>query len=430
MSCESHSAKAIPTTHNSQLATTMAHINPFKAIRPAKDIADIVSAPSESGHREEAKLHIKKNPNSYLNVVKPFLHFDDEKKIPEKHYTFGREYLERLLNDGILIREELASYYIYRNIVGSKAYTGIIAAASVDDYLNGIILKHENTLTEKQHELMQHVQYIKTIGCPVLLTYPDNAAIDSIVAKVTMRKPEYNFISDDQIKHNLWPVNDTVEVAEISSQFAAMPQLYIADGHHRTAGAAAYSQLCRKNNDDREAAFNFFPVCLIPFSKLTIYEYHRLVKDSEVYEREFLDQVKVFFNVFRCGHLPFQPLQKGEFGLYIKGHAYQLSLKDEYMPEDILGKLDVSIVEKYILNNILHVTDSKTDKRLTFLDGGKGIGTLQHRIDSGEADLAITLYPTSIDELKQIAENNLIMPPKSTWIEPKLRTGLVVYEME
>jgi len=407
----------------------MATIKPFKAIRPAKGMADLVSASSESGHREEAKIHIKKNPNSYLNVVKPFLHFDDEKKIPEKHYTFGREYLEKLLQEGILIREELASYYVYRNIVGSKAYTGIIAAASVDDYLNGVILKHENTLTEKQHELMEHVQYIKTIGCPVLLTYPDNSGIDSLVSKIATRKPEYNFISEDQIKHNLWPVNDIAEVEEISAQFATMPQLYIADGHHRSAGAASYSQLCRKTIDDREAAFNFFPVCLIPFSKLTIYEYHRLVKDSKVHEREFLDNVKVFFNVFLCGHLPFQPLQKGEFGLYIKDHAYQLTLKDEYIPEDILGNLDVSIVEKYILNNILEVTDSKTDPRLTFLDGGKGIGTLQYLIDDGTADLAITLYPTSIEELKAVAENNLIMPPKSTWIEPKLRTGLVVYEM-
>ncbi len=407
----------------------MATIKPFKAIRPAKEIADIVSASSESGHREEAKKHIKKNPNSYLNVVKPFLHFDDEKKNPEKHYTFGREYLEKLLEQGVLIREELVSYYIYRNIVGSKAYTGIIAAASVDDYLNGVILKHENTLTEKQHELMEHVQYIKTIGCPVLLTYPDNAAIDRIVAKITMRKPEYNFISDDQIKHNLWPVNDIAETSEITAQFAAMKQLYIADGHHRSAGAAAYCQSRRRTSDDREAAFNFFPVCLIPFSKLTIYEYHRLVKDPEVYETDFLDNVKVFFDVFTCGNLPFQPLQKGEFGLYIKDQAYQLTLKDEYMPEDILGKLDVSIVEKYLLKNILHITDSKTDSRLSFIDGGKGIGTLQHIIDGGKADLAITLYPTSIQELKAVAENNLIMPPKSTWIEPKLRTGLVVYEM-
>jgi len=407
----------------------LASIIPFKAIRPAKDLADVVSAASESGHREEAKKHIKKNPNSYLNVVKPFLHFDDEFKIPEKHYTFGREYLEKLLDQNVLIREEEASYYIYRNIVGSKAYTGIIAAASVDDYLNGIILKHENTLTEKQNELMEHVKYIKTIGCPVLLTYPDNAAIERIIANATKRKPEYNFLSEDQIKHNLWPVNDAAEIAEITEQFAGMKQLYIADGHHRSAGAASYCEYRRESDDDRNAAFNFFPVCLIPFSKLTIYEYHRLVKDNEVHEREFLDQVKVFFNVSRCGHLPFQPLQKGEFGLYIKGHAYQLNLKDEYMPEDILGKLDVSIVEKYILNNILHVTDSKTDKRLSFLDGGKGIGTLQDKIDSGEADLAITLYPTSIDELKEVAEHHLIMPPKSTWIEPKIRTGLVVYEM-
>lgn len=409
----------------------MASIKPFKALRAIKEKAALVAAPSDSGNRLFALEEMKKNECSYLHVVKPYLHFDDIEKIPEKHYTFGKNYLDKLIENGTLIRENEKSIYIYRSIKGSKAYTGIIAIASIDDYNNNIILKHENTRSEKQAELLEHIKYIKNIGSPVLVTYPDNQKIDELIHDITLQKPEYNFISDDQVKHNLWPISNEEDIEHIENEFAQIDKLYIADGHHRSAGAAAYSSYCRaaETETNLDADFNYMPVCLIPFSKLKIYEYHRLIKDSGINTLDFIQQLNQYFEVHACGDLPFQPLEKGEFGIYIKDHAYQLSLKNIYKPSSILDCLDVSVVEQYILNKLLNVIDSKTDPRLMFLDGSKGIGTLQHIVDKGDADIAITLFPTSIDEVIEVAENNLIMPPKSTWIEPKIRTGMIIYEM-
>lgn len=409
----------------------MAHIKPFKALRAVKDKAAFVAAPADSGNRNFALQEIHNNPHSYLHVVKPYLHFDDHDKIPEKHYTFGKAYLDQMISDGILMRESCEAIYIYRSIKGSRSYTGIIAAAAIKDYLNNTILKHENTRTDKQQELLEHIRYIKNIGSPVLVTYPDNQTIDQIIHRATLAKPEYNFISDDQVKHNLWPVTDVNDLRCIEQEFNHIDKLYIADGHHRSAGAAAYSAYCAENEvtPSETAPYHFMPVCLIPFSKLKIYEYHRLIKDLHLDTTALLQQLKIYFLVQPCGDLPFQPLNKGEFGIYISGQAYQLQLKPELTPGDILGKLDVSIVETFILNNILGITDSKSDPRLMFLDGSKGIGTLQHTVDSGEATMAITLFPTAIEEVIEVAENQLIMPPKSTWIEPKIRTGMIIYEM-
>lgn len=409
----------------------MASIKPFKALRAIKEKAAHVAAPSDSGNRNFALNEIKNNPYSYLHIVKPYLHFDDDIIIPEKHYTFGRNYLEKMVEDGTLIRDQKPSIYIYRSIKGSKSYTGIIAAAAIDDYLNDVILKHENTRSDKQAELLEHIQYLKNVGSPVLVTYPDNEAIDHLITSITQHAPEYNFISNDQVKHNMWPVSNELDLEHIENEFTKIQTLYIADGHHRSAGAAAYGQYCRQQQGTYtgEENFNYMPVCLIPFSKLKIFEYHRLVTDAKAHTPQFIIELEQYFYIQPCGHLPFQPLQKGEFGIYIKGHAYQLRLKEAYQPTQILDKLDVSIVEKYILQNIFNIHDSKTDKRLHFIDGSKGIGTLQNIIDQGEADMAITLYPTSIQEVIDVAENNLIMPPKSTWIEPKIRTGMVIYEM-
>lgn len=409
----------------------MASVIPFKALRAVKEKAAHVAAPSDSGNKNFALQEIKSNPHSYLHVVKPYLHFDDTEKIPEKHYTFGKQYLDRMIAEGILMRESIPAIYIYRSIKGSRAYTGIIAAAAINDYLNNTILKHENTRSDKQQELLEHIQYIKNIGSPVLVTYPDNQTIDDIIHRITLQKPEYNFISDDQVKHNMWPITDETDLRMIEKEFENIEKLYIADGHHRSAGAAAYADFCRQQHPTYQGhePFNYMPVCLIPFSKLKIYEYHRLVKDATLNTQDFLHQLKNYFEVHPCGDLPFQPLEKGEFGVYIQGHAFQLKLKSEFQPADTLGKLDVSIVEEYILKRLMGIADSKSDQRLMFMDGSKGIGTLQHAVDSGEADVAITLFPTSIEEVIGIAEQELIMPPKSTWIEPKIRTGMIIYEM-
>lgn len=411
----------------------MAIVKPFKALRPAKDKVGLVSAPSyDSSSRDKSFDELSSNPYSYLHVVKPYLHFKDEKKNPEKHFPIGLEYLQTFKENGWLQKEENESFYIYRVIKGSSAYTGIIAVASVQDYDANRILKHEKTLTEKQQEVAEHIKWFKQLGNPVLLTYPDSSRINKLVETyIEHHVPEYNFISSDQLKHNLWVVKDEADIALVQAEFGAIPQLYIADGHHRSAGASMHAAMPHHahRSDDLH---QYFPVCLIPFSSLHIYEYHRLVKDLYVYDRHFIEHVGQYFDVVPSGDLPVQPLKPREFGLYFNKKAYMLTLKPEFASQlqGTLANLDVSIVEEYILKRIFEINDSKTDKRISFIDGTKGIGTLQQLIDQKDFDLAITLYKTSIEEMVQIADQNLIMPPKSTWIEPKLRTGLVIYETE
>jgi uncharacterized protein (DUF1015 family) len=316
------------------------------------------------------------------------------------------------------------------------AYTSLIAAASIDDYNNNIILKHENTITEKENELAEHIEFFSGLANPVLLTYPDNDDIEEVIHRtIHSHAPEYNFISQDQIKHNLWPVNKAADLAKIENAFAQISHLYIADGHHRSGGSATFAKNKRaeKGSYDGTELFNFFPVCLIPFNKLHIFEYHRLVKDESVVNSvDFMEKIGKYFNIMPSGHIPIQPLEKQEFGIYMNNDAFVLTLKDEFKNELVgtLANLDVSIVEEFILKRVFNITDSKTDKRLNFLDGSRGLLPLQNAVDSGDFDLAITLFPTSIEEVKQIADENLIMPPKSTWIEPKIRTGLIIYETE
>lgn len=414
----------------------MAIIKPFRALRPSRDKVAQVSSPAyDSGSRDKSFHELETNPYSYLHIVKPYLHFKGEKKNPEKHFPLGLDYLKKFKEQGWFIKDPKDSYYIYRVIKGSNAYTGIIAAASVDDYNRNNILKHENTLTEKQNELADHIRWFRQLGNPVLLTYPDSSRIEGVVEHYTgNHTPEYNFISQDGLKHNLWVVNHDEDVNLIREEFENIPRLYIADGHHRSAGSAAYCDYKRNEEPlfDGSEHFNYFPVCLIPFSKLHIYEYHRLVKDELVNSPRFMEEVSRYFEVTPSGNIPVQPLKPREYGLYFNHHAYLLRLKDEHAEqlEGILANLDVSIVEEFILKRIFAIKDSKTDKRLSFLDGSKGILALQETIDKKEFDLAVTLYQTSIEEVRAVAENDLIMPPKSTWIEPKLRTGLVIYETE
>jgi uncharacterized protein (DUF1015 family) len=409
----------------------MAIIKPFKALRPPKDKVSHVSAPSyDSASRDKSHEELATNPYSYLHIVKPYLHFKDEKKNPDKHFPLGLDYFEKFKREGFLIKENQEAFYIYRVIKGSNAYTGIIGAASVEDYDNNNILRHENTLTEKQNELADHINWFKQLGNPVLLTYKDSDQINALVELyIENHIPEYNFISHDQLKHNLWVVKDANDIKLVNQEFERIQKLYIADGHHRCAGASAYSKMAT-NKDRTDDLYKFFPVCLIPFSKLHIYEYHRLVKDTFVYDSHFMEHIGQYFDITPSGDLPVQPLKPREFGIYFNKKAYLLKPKSQILIglDGILNQLDVSIVEEFILKRIFEINDSKTDKRISFIDGTKGIGTIQHMIDKKEFDLAITLYKTSIEEVVAIAENDMIMPPKSTWIEPKIRTGLIIYE--
>ena len=413
----------------------MAEVKPFRALRPVKDKAGQISAqPYDSSHPEISTAEFQNNPFSYLHVVKSYMDFSDEVRNPSSHFSDGLAYLEKLKSEGQLIRETKPAFYIYRLIRGSTAFTTLIASAAIDDYLNEKILKHENILTEKLGELVEHISFFNSMGNPVLLTYPDNEQIDLILDKyIHNHAPEYNFISINQMKHNLWVVEETEDVRQIEEAFRGMTYLYIADGHHRSAGAAAYCEKVRSELKQfrGDEAFNFFPACLIPFSKLQIHEYHRLIKDEKtVNDPTLLYRLSEFFIIKDAGNIPIQPLSKGEMGIYFNRKSFQLRLKPELIQSlsGLLDHLDVSIVEEFILRKIFNIHDSKSDRRLSFLDGSKGLGNLQKWVDSGEQSIAITLYPTSIEELKMIADARLIMPPKSTWIEPKIRTGLVIYE--
>lgn len=413
----------------------MAKVKPFAALRPAKDkVGEVSATPFDGASKDQALAEMLHNPISYLHVVKPHLHFKGEKKNPEKHFPLGLEFLQKLREQGNLIKDEKPCFYIYRLIKGHQAYAGIIAMASVDDYNQNRILKHENTLTEKQNEIAEHISFYNNLGNPVLLTYPDDESIDLLINQYILKHvPEYNFISADQVKHNMWVVTEEKDIQLLESRFEAIPNLYIADGHHRSAGSATFCDMRRKENPNYtgEETFNFFPVCLIPFSKLSIFEYHRLVRDKAIVNSpDFLEEIKKYFNKIPSGHLPVQPLNKKEFGLYFHGKAFLLQLKPEWEAtlQGTLAHLDVSIVEEFILKRIFNITDSKTDARLSFMDGGRGIGHLQEAVDKGDFDVAISLYPTSMEEVKRVAEENLIMPPKSTWIEPKIRTGLIILD--
>jgi uncharacterized protein (DUF1015 family) len=413
----------------------MAKVKPFAALRPAKDkVGEVSATPFDGASKDQALTEMMHNPNSYLHVVKPHLHFKGEKKNPAKHFPQGLAYLQRLRDQGLLIKDNKPCFYIYRIIKGHQAYAGIIASASVDDYNNNVILKHENTLTEKQNEIAEHIQFYNNLGNPVLLSYPDDESIDLLINQYILKHvPEYNFISTDQVKHNMWVVTEEKDIQLLETRFEAIPTLYIADGHHRSAGSATFCDRKRAENPNftGEETFNFFPVCLIPFSKLSIFEYHRLVRDKAIVNNpDFLEEIKKYFIKIPSGHLPVQPLNKKEFGLYFQGKAFLLQLKPEWEAtlQGTLAHLDVSIVEEFILKRIFNITDSKTDARLSVMDGGRGIGHLQEAVDKGDYDLAISLYPTSMEEVKRVAEENLIMPPKSTWIEPKIRTGLIILD--
>jgi uncharacterized protein (DUF1015 family) len=411
----------------------MAVIRPFRALRPARDKAAVVSAQSyDSGSRDKATAEIASNPHSYLHIVKPYLHFPGEKKDPAKHFPVGIQYLKSFMANEWLKQDEKDSFYIYRVIRGSSAYTGIIASASVDDYLENRILRHENTLTEKQNGLAEHISWFNGLGNPVLVTYPDSPHIAKVIDHyLENHVPEYNFISEDQLKHNLWVVDHQDDIDLIRNEFASIGKLYIADGHHRSAGAATYCLQERAKGFSGDELFNFFPVCLIPFSGLQIFEYHRLINDPVITGSPgFLDNIREYFEVVPSGDLPVQPLKPHEFGLYVQGAAYLLKLKPALVSglQPPLQTLDVSIVEEFLLRRVYGINDSKTDARLSFMEGSKGIGHLQEAVDSGRFTAAITLFRTSIEEVREIADQGLIMPPKSTWIEPKIRTGLIIYQ--
>ncbi|MCB0410188.1 MAG: DUF1015 domain-containing protein [Flavobacteriales bacterium] len=413
----------------------MAKIVPFKAIRPTRDKAYLVSSMPAyiyPKHLLEAKL--ESNPYTFLHVINPEFRADNKTQ-PNTVERFQnvREKFDEFNNEGIFIQDSKESFYIYRQITKTNTYVGLISGISVDDYLNGNIKIHEHTLTQREETFKLYLDVCQFNAEPVLLTYEDNPTVDTIINKYINTRSEYEFCTTHHIKQDLWLVNDENDISTLVEAFKNIKSIYIADGHHRSASSVLYAQSKREENPnyDKESKFNYFLSYLIPESKLNIIEYNRTVSSLNEHTPEsFIEEVSKSFEIDEK-MTTYSPIKKHNFSMYLAGKWYSLTAKKgTYNEDDIVGNLDARILTENILKPILGIKDLKTDNRIEFMEGTRGAEGLQMKVDNEEAIVAFGLYPVSIEQLKAVADANNIMPPKSTWIEPKMRSGLTIYSLE
>ncbi|MCM8711954.1 DUF1015 family protein [Clostridium sp. SYSU_GA19001] len=414
----------------------MAVIRPFKALRPTKDLAEKVAAlPYDVMNSDEAREMTKNNPYSFLHVDKAEI--DLEKGIDlydKKVYEKARENLYKMADEGIFIEDETPRLYIYRQIMNGRMQTGVVACTSIDDYMNNIIKKHEHTRADKEQDRINHVDYCDANTGPIFLTYKAVDEIENIVSKWTQKEPVYNFISEDGISHIVWIVECSKDIEKLCELFKNVNYLYIADGHHRAASAVKVGQLRRKQNPNYtgEEEFNFFLSVIFPDKDLYIMDYNRVVKDlNGLSHEEYMLKVSEKFEISLYeGKGPYKPSERHTYGMYLNGKWYKLSAKEgTYNPEDPVDRLDVSILQNNLLSSILGIEDPRTDKRIDFVGGIRGLEELQKRVDEGMS-VAFSMYPTTIKDLMDIADAGEVMPPKSTWFEPKLRSGLFIHKLK
>ncbi len=411
----------------------MAEIRPFRCIRPSKEAASRVAAlPYDVYSRQEAKELVKENPQSFLAVDRPETQFDDSVDIyaPEV-YERARETLEVWQTEGILTADEEECFYLYELTMDGRSQTGIVACASVDDYLNGVIAKHENTREEKEQDRIRHVDVTNAHTGPIFLAYRSDVDLNRLVEQVKQGMPLYDFTADDGICHRVWRISGENETARIRERFGVMEKVYIADGHHRAASAAKVGLMRRAEKPDYTGAeeFNYFLSVLFPDDQLMIMPYNRVVQDLNGLSREeFLDRIQEGFSVKEVGSEAFAPAVRGQVGMYLDGIWYQLDAKPEIRPSDPVKGLDVSVLQDNLLEPVLGILDPRTDDRIQFVGGIRGLSELERLVDGGAA-VAFAMYPTSIQELFDVADAGLLMPPKSTWFEPKLRSGLFIHSL-
>jgi uncharacterized protein (DUF1015 family) len=406
----------------------MATITPFRALRPEPSLArQIASRPYDVLNSQEAREEAAGNPDSFLHITKSEIDLPaDVDTHTQQVYDKAKENLQSFIDKGILLQEDKPCYYIYRLIMNGRSQTGLVCGSSVDDYENDIIKKHEFTRPDKEADRINHM---KTIGAQtgnVFLAYKNVAEIDTLIEQwKNTKSPLYDFVADDGISHTVWVVDNADTIQAISGLFATkVPLTYIADGHHRAASAAKVRKAMGKDSS-KEA--DYFLTTLFPAAELHILDYNRLVKDlNGATAEEFLDSLQKEFLVGKVDKA-FSPGQLHEFGLYLEGDWYQLVAKEGTYTTDPIGVLDVSILQKNILDKLLAIKDQRTDKRIDFVGGIRGLGELEKRVDSGEMKVAFSLYPVSIQQLFDIADSGNVMPPKSTWFEPKLRDGLLTH---
>ncbi len=411
------------------------NIKPFKGLRPVKEKAKLVaSRPYDVLNSDEAREEAKGNPYSFLNVVKPEITLPEETDhYSPAVYQAGKDNFEKLVKEGVFFQDKEDCLYIYELIMDGRSQNGIVACASVEDYLQGHIKKHELTRPDKEADRKNHVRVSMMNAEPVFFAYPTQPSLDKIVEQIKLATPEYSFVSEDRIEHNLWVVRNQEQIQKIIAVFEKMPATYVADGHHRTAAAALVGDELKKENKQHTGneAYNYFLAVHFPDNQLAIMDYNRVVKDLNGLDApSFINELSKSFLMTKKGKEAFRPSRLHEFSLYLDGNWYALQAKENmYDDSDPIGVLDVTILSKQVLEPILNIRDLRTDKRIDFVGGMRGLGELERRVNNGEMKAAFALYPVSMKQLIDIADSGQIMPPKTTWFEPKLRSGLVVHSL-
>lgn len=414
----------------------MAIIKPFKGIRPPKELVEKVeSRPYDVLNSEEAREEAGDNEMSLYHIIKPEIDFEEgtseyDPRVYEKAAANFKKFQEK----GWLVQDDKEQYYIYAQTMNGKTQYGLVVGAYVNDYMTGVIKKHELTRRDKEEDRMKHVRVNNANIEPVFFAYPDNAVLDQLIMKYAVQAPEYDFIAPiDGFRHQFWIISDDNDIATITAEFAKMPSLYIADGHHRSAAAALVGAEKAKLNPNHrgDEEYNYFMAVCFQASQLTILDYNRVVKDlNGMSSDEFLAALQVNFMVEDKGTEIYKPTKLHEFSLYLDGHWYCLNAKDgTYDNNDPIGVLDVDISSRLILDEILNIKDLRSSNRIDFVGGLRGLGELKRRVDNGEMRAALALYPVSMKQIMDIADSGKIMPPKATWFEPKLRSGLVIHDL-
>lgn len=414
----------------------MATIKPFRGLRPPKELVEKVeSRPYDVLNSEEARAEAGDNAMSLYHIIKPEIDFEPgTSEYDPRVYSKATENFEAFQRNGWLVQDKNEHYYIYAQTMNGKTQYGLVVGAYVDDYLNGVIKKHELTRRDKEEDRMKHVRATNANMEPVFFAYPDNEVLDKLINRYAATEPEYDFIAPiDGFRHQFWVISDPADMQAITAEFAKMPSLYIADGHHRSAAAALVgAEKARQNPNHRgDEEYNYFMAVCFQASQLTILDYNRVVKDlNGLTADEFLKALSVDFVVEDKGTDAYRPSRLHEFSLYLDGHWFSLVAKPGTFDDaDPIGVLDVDISSRLILDKILGIKDLRSDKRIDFVGGLRGLDELKRRVDSGEMRIALALYPVSMKQIMDIADSGKIMPPKATWFEPKLRSGLVVHKL-
>lgn len=414
----------------------MAIIKPFKGVRPPKHLVEKVeSRPYDVLESEEARVEAGDNEMSLYHIIKPEIDFEPgTSEYDPRVYQKAAENFKAFQEKGWLVQDGKEQYYIYAQTMNGKTQYGLVVGAYVDDYLNGVIKKHELTRRDKEEDRMKHVRVNDANIEPVFFAYPDNDVLNTLIMRYASTQPEYDFIAPiDGFRHQFWVISDDGDILTVTKEFAKMPSLYIADGHHRSAAAALVGAEKAKQNPRHtgKEEYNYFMAVCFPASQLTILDYNRVVKDlNGMTSEQFLTALKEDFEVECKGTEPYRPAKLHEFSLYLDGKWYSLIAKrGTYDDTDPIGVLDVDISSRLILDKLLGIKDLRSDKRIDFVGGLRGLEELKRRVDSGEMKMALALYPVSMKQIMDIADSGKIMPPKATWFEPKLRSGLIIHKL-